>query len=217
MVLLPRLITHCCESSAGWFVFNFSRPSGGRRRDWDQVGCYRFYSTPYLLCLNVTCGMADISHSITKDMIEPWTQITCDCWCIGVIRVSFSQLTNKGKFNCGVTVQYVGIVAYLCTLCLMLLVIWGISEVFFHFSVQLPNYKRTWPKKSIKTIGIIHFCTLATFTFNLADAPFNQSENHRYHYLDKMWQTSLHSSKKGSKGGFCSNAIQKDHFGFPRS
>lgn len=91
MVLLQRLITHCCESSAGWFVFNFSRPSGGRRRDWDQVGCYKFYSTPYLLYLNVTCGMADISHGITKDMIEPWTQIRCDCWCIRVIGVGFSS------------------------------------------------------------------------------------------------------------------------------
>lgn len=64
MVLLQWLTTHYCESSAGWFVFNFSRPSGGRRRDRDHD------TNSTVFHLNVTCGMVGISHSITKETTE---------------------------------------------------------------------------------------------------------------------------------------------------
>ncbi len=40
------------------------------------------------------------------------------------------------------------IVAYLCTPCLSLLVVWGIGKVFFHFSIQLLQNAQNLTKKS---------------------------------------------------------------------
>lgn len=77
----------------------------------------------------------------------------------------FFQLTRE---NSTVEPQYsMYVLLPICALCVWCY--WSFGESVKYFSIFQSNYikrLRTWPKKSIKTIGFLHFCTLATFTFH---------------------------------------------------